>query len=248
MSTDDGHSAVGTGTAAGAGAGAVGTGSGGASPVAGGHPVSEALHLIRRRLDALPPGRGNSYWLPARTDRPRRAYIAANSSLLHAAAEHAGLPPALLAGIAWQEVQGLPRAVDDAAYAVRRVLRAVVPGPLARRVRDADKTSMGPLAVQVRRAAEVLGYDPGALGGRQRRVVVRAVREPRQNVFIAAAYLAMLRTECDFAAVPAEWLTHDQLQELAARYNGGPYYRVPAAQRYGRAFARDLGAAVEALG
>ncbi|MET9484945.1 hypothetical protein [Streptomyces sp. NPDC006638] len=247
MSTDgDGRSAVGTGAGTGPGAGSAGAG--GASPGAGGHTVSETLHLIRRRLDALPPGRGNGYWLPARTDRPRRAYIAANSPLLRAAAEHAGLPPALLAGIAWQEVQGLPRAVDDIAYAVRRVLRYVAPGPLARRVRDADKTSMGPLAVQVRRAAEVLGYDPGALGGRQRRVVVRAVREPRQNVFIAAAYLAMLRTECDFAAVPAERLTPDQLQELAARYNGGPYYRVPAAQRYGRAFARDLGAARTALG
>ncbi|WP_327234988.1 hypothetical protein OG349_14425 [Streptomyces sp. NBC_01317] len=242
MSTGEGRSAVGTGAEGRDGAG--GTGVEGA----GDHPVSEALHLIRRRLGALPEGRGNNYWLPTRADRHRRAYISANSTLLRAAAEHAGLPPEMLAGIAWREVEGLPRAVDDIAYGVRRVIRALAPGPLARRVRDADKTSMGPLAVQVRRAAEVLGYDPGALGGRQRRVVVRAVREPRQNVFIAAAYLAQLRTECDFAAVPAERLTPDQLQELAARYNGGPYYRVPAAQRYGRAFARDLGAAVEALG
>ncbi|MFJ2648688.1 hypothetical protein ACIO1C_18385 [Streptomyces sp. NPDC087420] len=238
MSTDEGRPAVGSGV----GVGRTGV----AGP--GGHPVSEALHLIRRRLALLPDGRGNNYWLPIRTDRPRRAYIAANSPLIRAAAEHAGLPAEMVAGIAWQEVQGAPRALDDVAYAVRRVLRALAPGPLARRVRDADKTSMGPLAVQVRRAAEVLGYDPGALGGRQRRVVVRAVREPRQNVFIAAAYLATLRTECDFAAVPPERLTPDQLQELATRYNGGPYYRVPAAQRYGRAFARDLSAAVEALG
>ncbi|QIQ03203.1 hypothetical protein [Streptomyces liangshanensis] len=211
------------------------------------HGVSEALRGIRRRLDALPEGRGNGYWLPARTDRPRRAYIAANSPLLRAAAQYAGLPAEMLAGIAWQEVEGLPRGVDDVAYAVRRVVRAVAPGPFARRVRDADKTSMGPLAVQVRRAAEVLGYDPGTLAGRQRRVVVRAVKEPRQNIFIAAAYLAQLRTECDFAAIPPERLTPDHLQELAARYNGGPYYRVPAAQRYARAFTRDLPAARAAL-
>ena len=145
----------------------------------------------------------------------------------------------MLAGIAWQEVDGDPRVVDDIAYHVRRV----VPG-----LRSADKTSMGPLSVQVRRAAEVLGYDPRRLSGRRRRIVVSAVREPRQNIFIAAAYLAGLRSETDFAAVAPERLTRGQLQDLAARYNGGPFFRVTAAQAYGRAFAAHLDAATAALG
>lgn len=201
--------------------------------------VSEALQRIRARLAELPEGQGNGYWLPSGSEDDRRAYIAANREIIRAAAQHCALPAELLAGIAWQEIGGNPRIVDDVAYEVR----SVVPG-----LEDPDKTSMGPLAVQVRRAAEVLGYDPESLAGAQRDVVVEAVREPRQNIFIAAQYLAHVKTESDCADVPAERLTREQMQELATRYNGGPYYRVEMAQAYGREFAKNLDAAREALG
>ncbi|WP_052489024.1 hypothetical protein [Streptomyces sp. 150FB] len=200
--------------------------------------VSEALRRIRARLADLPEGEGNRYWLRSESDDERFAYISANKQLIVAAAEHCGLSPEMLAGIAWQEIGGAPRVVDDIAYEVRKVL----PGS-----DDPDKTSMGPLAVQVRRAAEVLGYDPGNLAGEQRRAVVEAVREPRQNIFIAAAYLAHEKAATEYADVPPERMTRAQMRDLAARYNGGPYYRVEAAQAYARAFAGNVDRAVEAL-
>ncbi|NUK05786.1 hypothetical protein HRW20_33065 [Streptomyces lunaelactis] len=51
-----------------------------------------------------------------------------------------------------------------------------------------------------------------------------------------------------FADVPPEQMTRAQMQELAARYNGGPYYESEDAQGYGRGFDRKVDQAKEALG
>ncbi|MGW1267523.1 hypothetical protein [Streptomyces sp. NPDC002491] len=42
-------------------------------------------------------------------------------------------------------------------------------------------------------------------------------------------------------------MTPAQYQGLAARYNGGPYWRTEDAQAYGRGFANDLNEARNAL-
>ncbi|MFE9045882.1 hypothetical protein ACFYOG_33910 [Streptomyces sp. NPDC007818] len=50
----------------------------------------------------------------------------------------------------------------------------------------------------------------------------------------------MLKEESDCANVPAEEMTREQRQELAARYNGGPYWQNDQARAYGRGFDRNL--------
>ncbi|GAA0632092.1 hypothetical protein GCM10009535_04680 [Streptomyces thermocarboxydovorans] len=47
--------------------------------------------------------------------------------------------------------------------------------------------------------------------------------------------------------MPAEEMTPAQYQELAARYNGGPYWRTDDAQAYGRGFMNNLNDARNAL-
>ncbi|MEW2318682.1 hypothetical protein [Streptomyces bauhiniae] len=200
--------------------------------------ISETLYRIKMRVDGLPDGHGNNYWLPSNSDEGRREYIQGNRELIKAAAHDAGLPPEMVAGIAWQEVMGDPGVADDLAYDGRKYL------PFAK---DPDETSMGPLSIQVRRAAEVLGYDPHHLTDGQRDQVVDAIKDPAQNIFIASEYLAQLKAGSGFADVPPEEMTRDQMQELAARYNGGPYYEDPNAQAYGRGFDRKLDNAKEAL-
>ncbi|MFD9607972.1 hypothetical protein ACFWWS_01235 [Streptomyces sp. NPDC059083] len=74
-----------------------------------------------------------------------------------------------------------------------------------------------------------------------------SLQDPGQNIFIAAEYLAQLKAESEFEDVPPEQMTPEQRQELAARYNGGPYWRGEDAQAYGRAFARDVDEAKGAL-
>jgi soluble lytic murein transglycosylase-like protein len=106
---------------------------------------------------------------------------------------------------------------------------------------------MGPIAIQVRRGAEVLGYDPENLTDQQRNMVEDALQDPAQNIFIASEYLAQLKAESEFADVPAEEMTPAQYQELAARYNGGPYWQTDDAQGYGRGFMNNLNDARNAL-
>jgi hypothetical protein len=200
--------------------------------------ISESLYRISTRVDGLPDGQGNNYWLPSNSDDGRREYISGNKELIKAAAADSGLPPEMVAGIAWQEVQGDPGVLDDLAYEGRKIL----PGS-----EDPDRTSMGPMAIQVRRAAEVLGYDPHNLTDMQRSVIVDAVKDPAKNIFIASEYLAQLKAESGFADVPPEQMTRAQMQELAARYNGGPYYASDDAQAYGRGFDTRVDQAKEAL-
>ncbi|WP_217208218.1 hypothetical protein [Streptomyces sp. AC550_RSS872] len=206
--------------------------------VSGDTPVSPSLRRIRDRLAGLPGAQDHYLYLPSDDDAGRRRYISGNKALINDAAHSSGLPPEMVAGIAWMEVEGDPSWIDEAAYGVRRHL----PG-----TGEADQTSMGPIAIQVRRSAEVLGYDPQNLTDAQREEVVNASRDPGQNIYIAAEYLAQLKAESEFADVPPERMTREQMRELAARYNGGPYYRSDDAQRYGLGFDDSVEDAKRAL-
>ncbi len=200
--------------------------------------VSEKLTRIQTLAAEFPDAQGINYWLPSNSDESRREYIDVNSELIKAAARDSGLPPEMIAGIAWREVEGDPAVVDDVADEVRQL----IPG-----TKEADQTSMGPLAIQIRRGAEVLGYDPHNLTDAQRDQVEQSIKDPAQNVFLASEYLARLKAESGFADVPADEMTREQMQELAARYNGGPYWQSDAAQGYGRAFDGELDEARAAL-
>ncbi|MET9295408.1 hypothetical protein [Streptomyces sp. NPDC003077] len=199
--------------------------------------VSPALLRIQELCTGLPDGKGINYWLPSDSDEKRQEWITANREILKAAATENGLPPDMVAGIAWKEVEGDPAVVDDIAHTVRQL---GIGG-------TADETSMGPLSIQIRRAAEVLGYDPINMTDLQREQVKNAVKDPAQNAFITSSYLAQLKAESSFADVPSDEMTPTQYRELAARYNGGPYWESDQAQAYGRGFMKHLGKAKEAL-
>ena len=198
---------------------------------------SPVLERIRTRVDGLGEAQGNNYWLPSNDDEGRRQYIGANKELIRAAAQDSGLPPEMVAGIAWQEVEGDPGVQDDVVIG----LREYIPG------QDPDQTSVGPIAIQIRRSAEVLGYDPDNLTEEQHRVVIGATRDPTYNIFIASEYLAQLKAESEYADVPPEKMTEAQMQDLAARYNGGPYHESADAQAYGRGFINKLDEAKRAM-
>ncbi|WP_420079955.1 hypothetical protein ACN6AT_16235 [Streptomyces sp. JL4002] len=216
--------------------------------------VSPQLRDVRMRVAALPDA-AETYWTPVVTDAMQADWIARNKELLRAAALHAGLPEDLLAGVAWQEIGGYqPGFLDDVTGALREQAAApwglspVAPENLPWRLGGRpEETSYGPLAVQLRRGAEVLGYDPAHLTDRQRAVVEEALQDPRQNAFVAAGFLARIKAECGLADVPADLMTPARMREVAARYNGGPYWDLPKAQGYGDRFAHDLDRARDAM-
>ncbi|MEU6662250.1 hypothetical protein [Streptomyces sp. NPDC046821] len=220
-------------------------------PIAGDRLVSPTLRDIRLQVANLPGARDN-YWDPPSNDKERGEWITANRETISAAARNSGLPPDMVAGIAWKEVAGQPGIGDDVTDLIREQadspLSPIAPESLPGRLGgDPDNTSFGPIAIQVRRGAEVLGYDPDHLTDQQRATVEESLQDPGQNIFIASEYLAQLKAESDFADVPPEEMTTAQKQELAARYNGGPYWQSDKAQRYGGDFADNLDNARRAL-
>ncbi len=216
--------------------------------------ISPQLRDIRMRVAGLPEA-ADTYWVPNVTDGMRADWISQNKAVLRAAAAHAGVPEDLLAGVAWQEVGGWqPGFADDLVGAAREQAEApwglspVASHNLPDRLGGkSDETSYGPIAIQLRRGAEVLGYDPEHLTEKQRGLVEQALQDPKENAFIAGAYLAQIKAETSFADVPAEELTEAQKREIAARYNGGPYWDLSKAQGYGDRFVDDLGRAKEAM-
>lgn len=166
-------------------------------------------------------------------------WVAHYADTIRAAAREAGIPEAVLAGIAYQEAGGKPEWMNTAVGWVRR---------WGLSSRHPDKTSYGPMEVQVRRAAEALGYDPENLAPAQRRRIVSSLKDPHQGIVIAAYHLRDVKKETSFAHKEPDRMTPEEGRELAARYNGGPYWRGPQAQRYARRYERDLPKAIAALG
>jgi soluble lytic murein transglycosylase-like protein/uncharacterized protein YukE len=221
-------------------------------PPTGDAIVSRELKDIRMKVANLPGDAADTYWTRPTSDEDRREWISTNKEAIRAAAKHSGLPTDMVAGIAWQEVGGQRGVYDDAVDTLREQadspLSPIAPESLPWRFGGSpDETSFGLLATQVRRGAEVLGYDPDNLTDAQRATVEESLQDPNQNIFVASGYLAQLKAESEFADVPPEEMTRAQRQELAARYNGGPFWEGEDAQRYGRGFDNNLDHARSAL-
>ena len=127
------------------------------------------------------------------------------------AAEMFDLPAELVGGTAYNEIGG-----KDPIKSTVYWIRGWAPG-----TSDQDRTSLGPLALQVRRAAATLGYGPSNISDSQRSAIIATLNDPAQAVFLAAAHLSDLRN-VDFPGTTASQLTDDQIRVIGARYNQGP--------------------------
>lgn len=213
--------------------------------------LSPELRDIRMKVAGLPEAE-DMYWDPKDSNSEKAEWINHNKWVLRAAAEHAGLPPELVAGIAWKEIPGQPGWLDDGSDTLREwagsSLSPVSPRNLPDRLGGVpDETSFGPIAIQLRRGAEVLGYDPAHLTEDQRDLVEESLQDPAQNAFIAAGFLAQIKAETGYADIPADQLSDAQMQEIAARYNGGPYWESQGPQFYGQDFRDNLGKIKDAM-
>lgn len=216
--------------------------------------VSPDLQDLRKRAATLPGGHVTwdssdfARWklgVGESEEAFKLRWIKDNKEVIKAAAAQYGIPAAVLAGIAYKEVGGKPMALDDAANWPRKHLPSwALPGRLAG---DPDNTSYGPMAVQVRRAAESLGYDPSKLSEQQRNEIVASLKNPKENIFIAAQHISDLKKSSSFALADPATMTAEQGKELAARYNGGPNWQGDHAQGYARDYAAHRGKAAEAL-
>ncbi len=163
-------------------------------------------------------------------------YVNTMREPIRRAAKIFDLPAELLAGTAHNEVGG-----DDPAKRSVLISRQVLDhrvegerlGDIAARTRLRDlplfedlnvspnKTSVPPMSVQIRRAAETLGYDPANLSRSEIEAIADTLQDPVIATYIAAAHLSELRDQ-DFPGVRGWELTDDQIRIIGARYNHGP--------------------------
>jgi hypothetical protein len=145
----------------------------------------------------------------------KNQWVIGYKDVIKKAASQFNIPAILLAGVAHIEVGGDPPIADDLGFFVRNLPGAGFFQP------PADLTSFGNLSTQVRRGAEALGYEPDKLTDEQREQIVDSLKDPRQNIFIAAKHLSDLR-DIEFPGVGSDEMTLEEMMVIAGRFNVGP--------------------------
>jgi hypothetical protein len=223
--------------------------------------VSPILADIRAAASTLPGGNVAWDWsdverwrqqdagkpVPGETaDEFRQRWIHHNKDVIIAAAAKYGLPADFVAGVAMQELPGEPMSKDETVFLMRKFAPDAVLEHLDPRAAvPPEWTSMGAVDMQIRRAADALGYDATQLTWSQREEVAESLRDAKQNIFIVAKHLSDLKQSTDFPF--AEQLTVAQMAELEARYTSGPYWRGDDAQGPVQSFLRGLPKARNAI-
>ncbi len=158
------------------------------------------------------------------------AFINNYKDVIKDAAKKYNLPEILLAGIAYKEFGGDPMFADDVVHFGRKFYEPL-PDFVKNKVPDfineyldKDKrlTSFGNTSVQIRRAAETLGYSEY-----DDEDITSILKDPIQNIYTAAAHLNYLRN-IDYKDKSATELSDDEIKIIASRYNIGPQYKKDA--------------------
>jgi hypothetical protein len=144
------------------------------------------------------------------TSTDERTWVVRNKPLFDAVAAQTGLPPELIAGILLKEA-------NDGQADVYKI--AVARGLGVIGLADPDLVSVGDTQVQIRRAAEVLGFDSHNITDEQRDEIVKALQDPVMSIFITGEFLEHLKAQSEFAGVPADEMRPEDWQKLAASYN-----------------------------
>lgn len=151
----------------------------------------------------------------------KEAWVYYNSSRIRDAARAAKIPVELLAGIAWNEVGGMPDFVDYAAFPIRSFDWS---GPdfVDRHLtitKDPDRTSFGSVSIQLRVAAETMGLDIRRLKFNEKKLA-RALSNDAYNLHVVARHVFDL-IRYDYPNIDTANLSDEQIVVVGSRYNRG---------------------------
>jgi hypothetical protein len=138
------------------------------------------------------------------------AWVRAHRDLIKALSTSYGLPPELLGGVAWIETGGKPYSLKIDVYEIRRFT------PLTK---QPELTSMGPVAIQLRRAAEAMGVEFSQLSASDKSQLVDCLQNADNDLGIVAKHLWQLK-QIDFPDRTV--LGKYEVRIIATRYNRGP--------------------------
>lgn len=163
-------------------------------------------------------------WLGGDRDILRRykdSWVRTHASTIKRMAMRDGLPPILLAGVVWIEVGGDPDFIDRVAYSIRKFdhLADPVLEPITV-TKKPEMTSFGEISIQLRRAAETLGFDSNSLSSEKFEELGRCLESNEGfNIDIVSQHLAQLK-RLDF---PDTGVNEDTIIRITGtRYNRGP--------------------------
>ena len=163
-----------------------------------------------------------------------------SKDLIQAASKN-NLSSLLMAGVAWNEAGGQPDYLTDRAVFLNRtcatylkldqfsntpqgqVLQTIISNiPIINRLPGKpEETSFGQVQIQIRRAAEELGYDPKNLTTKNQFEILMKLENRSLNIDISAAHLSRLRKQ-DFPNNYSPDMSEDEIKVVATRYNRGP--------------------------
>jgi hypothetical protein len=153
----------------------------------------------------------------------KKQWVRGYRNTINKAASRYNLPPALLAGVAYKETSGDAPIFDSGQYTFRSSATR-------------DQTSFGPLSVQLRTAANALGYESSErLSETQRRAIINSLEHPGTSIFVAAKHLSDLRDR-HAKGLSNRRFSQQQIEALATLYNQGNH-----ALRKGRVMSNDYG-------
>ena len=145
-------------------------------------------------------------------------WIKTYKQVIKDAAAKYNIPALLLSGTAYIEVGGDPMWIDGAAYTVYGMYDEA----------RASRVSFGYVSMQVRVAAETLGYGTSPTQ-RQIDETIQSLNNPIENIYIAAAHLSDLR-DVDFKGITN--MTDAQISITAQRYNVGASVSYKSIKKY----------------
>jgi hypothetical protein len=144
----------------------------------------------------------------------KNQWVSGYKNIIIQASNKFDIPSDLLAAVAWAEVAGDPSFLDDYAYSARAL--GIYRG-------SPSETSFGNTSVQLRRAAEALGYDLEQLDQNEKATIISSLQDPRQNLFIAAKHLSDI-VDKYLPNTSSDQISDKDKLALAGAYNRGPVY------------------------
>lgn len=146
------------------------------------------------------------------------AYLQYNQEMLIHYAKSESIPILLLAGVAFNEVGGMPE--NSKAYGVLQAFQLV---DFIKRDgnKKSNATSVGSLAIQLRAAAETLGINPKTLTTTQQLQLANCLLNDDFNISIVAKHLKSLILFDNPKLADTSVLTDEQLILAGSRYNRG---------------------------
>jgi len=150
------------------------------------------------------------------------AWVRGHRAAIKKAAKLYDLPPELLAGVAWIEAGGKPYSFKIDVYEVRTAVRLDVSRDgvqIFSLTKQPGMTSMGPVAIQLRRAAETMGLDFSQLSEGDKTALVNCLQNADNDLAIVAKHLWQLK-EIDFPG--KREIGKSEMRIIGTRYNRGP--------------------------